>query len=192
MAHNGYNPTMTATTAPNHLSLAAQLPAGAYYYLMHTLRGTLPRLLTNTPENRARRDESAVARVAALCPANIAEAEVAALHVANAEHAKACLFDARQPGIQLLGVLKCRAQAASMSRQSDSSLRMLLRMQAARQKIEANPEARDRAAWSEHCALNLMAQALSPPPVRATIAEPPPDLHLSRSAGEVAMRQHGG
>ena len=105
MAHNGYNPTMTATTAPNHLSLAAQLPAGAYYYLMHTLRGTLPRLLTNTPENRARRDESAVARVAALCPANIAEAEVSALHVTHAEHAKAAgltLHQSRKPRVALV------------------------------------------------------------------------------------------
>src|SRR5271163_5238578 len=164
---------MSATTAPNHLSNAAQLPAGAYYYLIHTLRRMLPRLLTDTPENRARRDESAMARIAALCPANIAEAEVAALHVANAEHAKACLFDAQQPGIQLLGVLKCRAQAASMNRQADSSMRTLLRMQAARQKIEANPEARDRAAWTEHCTLNLMAEALSQPPASETIAEPP-------------------
>ena len=158
---------MNAITAPNHLSLAAQLPAGAYYYLMQSLRRMLPLLLNDTPEDRARRNQSAMARVAALCPANIAEAEVAALHVANAEHAKACLTEAERPDLFLLEVLKCRAQAASMSRQADSSLRMLLRMQAARQKIEANPEARDRAAWTEHCALNLMAQALSPLPAPA-------------------------
>jgi hypothetical protein len=165
---------MSDTTAPNPLSLAAQLPVGAYYYLVHTLRGTLPRLLKDTPENRARRDEDAMARVAALCPANIAEAEVAALHVANAEHAKACLLDAQRPDIELLLVLKCRAQAASMSRLTDNLMRTLLRMQAARQKREANQETHDRAAWAEHCALNLMAEALSPPPPPATIAEPPP------------------
>ena len=165
---------MSDTTAPNPLSLAAQLPVGAYYYLVHTLRGTLPRLLKDTPENRARRDEDAMARVAALCPANIAEAEVAALQIANAEHAKACLFDAQRPDIELLLVLKCRAQAASMSRQADNLMRTLLRMQAARQKREANQETHDRAAWAEHCALNLMAEALSPPPPPATIAEPPP------------------
>jgi hypothetical protein len=176
---------MSTDTAPNHLSLAAQLPAGAYYYLMQSLRRMLPLLRNDTPEDRVRRNQSAMARVAALCPANIAEAEVASLHVAHAEHAKACLFDAQHPELSLRDVLRCRAQAASMSRQSDSSLRMLLRMQAARQKIEANPEARDRAAWTEHCALNLMAQALSPPP---TIPEPPPPPHLSRPAGEVATQ----
>ena len=172
---------MTHATTPNHSDLAAQLPAGAYHYLMHTLRKTLPDLLTNSPEDIVRRDQSAMARVAALCPANIAEAEVAASHVAHAEHAKACLRDAKTPEISLLGVMKCRAQAASMSRQADSSLRMLLRMQAARQKIEANPETRDRAAWSEHCTLNLLAEALSPPPP-----------HLSRSAGEVGSRCEPG
>ena len=177
---------MTHTTAPNHLNLAAQLPAGAYHYLMHTLRETLPDLLTNSPEDIALRDQSAMARVAALCPANIAEAEVAALHVVHAEHAKACLRDSKNPTIALLGALKCRAQAASMARQANGSLRMLLRMQAARQKTESNPEARDRAAWTEHCALNLMAQALSPPPAPATPA------HLSRSAGEVATLSGAG
>lgn len=163
---------MNRDTAPNHLSLAAQLPAGAYYYLMQSLRRMLPLLRNDTPEDRVRRNQSAMARVAALCPANVAEAEVASLHVANAEHAKACLFDAQGPELSLREVLKCRAQAASMSRQSDSSLRMLLRMQAARQKRDANPETRDRAAWAEHCALNLMAEALSPPP------------HPARSAGD--------
>jgi len=164
---------MTHTTTPNHLDLAAQLPAGAYYYLMHKLHEMLPELLTNSPEDIALRDQAAMAKVAALSPANIAEAEVAALHVAHAEHAEACYRDSKNPTISLMGVLKCHAQAASLSRQVDSSMRTLLRMQTARQKIEANPEARDRAAWTEHCTLNLMAEALSQPPASETIAEPP-------------------
>jgi hypothetical protein len=40
---------MTQAITPNHRDLAAQLPAGAYYYLMHTLRKTLPDLLTDSP-----------------------------------------------------------------------------------------------------------------------------------------------
>jgi hypothetical protein len=40
---------MTHATTPSHRDLAAQLPAGAYYYLMHTLRKTLPDLLTDSP-----------------------------------------------------------------------------------------------------------------------------------------------
>lgn len=65
---------------------------------------------------------------------------------------------------------KCRSQANSVMRQSQSALRLLLRMQAARQKLEADSEARNRAAWTEHCALGLMAQALSE---QAAVAEPP-------------------
>jgi len=94
--------------------------------------------------------------------------------------------------------------------QAQGGLRLRLHMQAARQKIEANPEARDRAAWTEHCALNQMTEALLPPPAPAPIAEPPappppapepqPEpvaepqahLHLSRSAGEVAARSAAG
>jgi len=70
--------------------------------------------------------------------------------------------------------LKCRAQANSMMRQSQSALRLLLRMQAARQKLEADNEARDRGAWTEHSAMNLMAEALSPQPPPTALADPPP------------------
>jgi len=165
---------MTHIAPPNNLDLAARLPAGTYRYLVHTLREMLPELLTSSPEDIALRDESAIARVAALCPANAAEAEVAALHVAHAEHVKACMRDLKKPENPLLDAQKCRAQAISMTRQADSLMRTLLRMQAARQKIEASQETRDRAAWTEYCALNLMAEALSPPPAPATIPEPPP------------------
>jgi hypothetical protein len=42
-----------------------------------------------------------------------------------------------------------------------------------RQKIEADNVATDRAAWTEHCAAGLMAQAL-PGARPAAMAEPPP------------------
>jgi hypothetical protein len=48
--------TLTTATAPDHLSLAAQLPAGAYYYLMQSLRRMLPLLRNDTPEDRVRRN----------------------------------------------------------------------------------------------------------------------------------------
>ncbi len=60
--------------------------------------------------------------------------------------------------------MKCRAQAISMMGPSQSALRLLLRMQAAREKRESSNEACDRAAWTEDCALGLMTEALSPPP----------------------------
>ncbi len=56
-----------------------------------------------------------------------------------------------------------------MMRQANSALRLLLRLQAARAKREADAAATDRAAWTEHCALGLMAEALAhrPDPERA-------------------------
>ena len=61
-----------------------------------------------------------------------------------------------------------------MMRQANSALRLLLRMQAARQKLEKDTEARDCAAWAEHCAIGLMTEALSEQPApEPAIAKPP-------------------
>jgi hypothetical protein len=141
--------------------------------------------------------QAAIARIAALCPANAAEADIAAAYVAASEQWKECLRLAQQPEMSLLGAIKCRAQASSMMRQSQSALRLLLRMQAARQNTEANPETRDRAASTGHCALNLLADALSeqtaPTPIPLPTAPAPPtscqaNEHLSHSAEEVGLR----
>jgi hypothetical protein len=208
-----YNTTTMFDTPAPVQTLAAQFPGNDYYYLVHTLCQGLPDPLTDSPEDLARRNDAAIAEVAALCPANLVEAKVAVLHVAASEHALRALREAVQPDISLLGAMKCRAQANSMMRQSQGALRLLLRMQAARQKTEANAEARDRAAWAEHCALNLMTEALSPPKApslsgsrlgeAATPAEEktaptadPADhrahFHLSRAAGEVAAPRAAG
>jgi len=188
---------MAPTDAPNHRDIASQLPAGTYYYLVYSLRQTLPSRPTDSPEDLARRDQAAIARIAALCPANAAEADIAAAYVAASEQWKECLRLAQQPEMSLLGAIKCRAQANSMMRQSQSALRLLLRMQAARQKTEANHETRDRAAWAEHCALNLLAEALSeqtaPTPIPQPPAPPPPapfqpNKHLSHPPAELDLR----
>ncbi len=165
---------MSASTPPNHTNLADQLPADVYYQLIHSLCPTLPAPLTDSPEDLARRNRAAIARIAALCPANAAEADVAAQHVAASEQWKDSLRLAQEADTTSYWAQKCRAQANSMMRQANSALRLLLRMQAAREKRETNSEARDRAAWTEHCAIALMAQALSPQPAPPPIAEPPP------------------
>src|SRR5271163_3965943 len=178
---------MPHTTEPNPKSFAAQLPPGTYYELVHTLCLTLPPPLTDCPEDLARRDHSAIARIAALCPANAAEADIAALYVAASEQWKQCLHFAQQSDPTSYWAQKCRAQADSMMRQSQSALRLLLRMQAARQKLEANPETRDRAAWTEHCAITQMAEALSPPvPALAEPTECAPSP-CERGLGEGAV-----
>jgi hypothetical protein len=51
----------------------------------------------------------------------------------------------------------------------------MLRVQAIRQKREANPAAREQAAWIEHSATGLMAEALGRPRSAPTAdAAPPP------------------
>ncbi len=172
---------MSASTPPNHTNLADQLPADVYYQLIHSLCLTLPAPLTDSPEDLARRNHSAIARIAALCPANAAEADVAAQHVAASEQWKDSLRLAQEADTTSYWAQKCRAQANSMMRQANSALRLLLRMQTAREKREKNQEAHDRAAWTEHCAIALMAQALSPQPNPAAIAKPPTPAPKSQS-----------
>jgi len=162
---------------PDHPHLADRLPADAYWQLIRTLRLTLPPPPTDSPEDFTRRDHAAIARIAALAPANAAEAELAAQFVAASEQWKDCLrlaqVRAREPNV----AAKCRAQALSMMRQANSALRLLLRMQEVRAKREADHEASDRAAWTEHRAIALMAEALSPaaaPPAGAPAAPIPP------------------
>ena len=54
-------------------------------------------------------------------------------------------------------------------REAKSALRLLLQMQEARAKREADNTTCDRAAWTEHCAISLMAEALAalPPAAQA-------------------------
>jgi hypothetical protein len=174
---------MSDSPAPNHPNdampgpmpaIADNLPANTYHYLIHSLDRSLPSLPTDSPEDIARRLHSAIERIASLCPANAAEADIATLYVAASEQAKECFRLAQQPDISFLGAMKCRAQASSMMREARGSMNLLLRMQAARQKTEADSKARDRAAWAEHCAIGLMTEALSPQPAPIADAPPPP------------------
>jgi hypothetical protein len=148
---------------PERPDLAYRLPRDAYWLLIHTLRGSLPspRLATGLDPV-----------VASLLPANAGEAVLGAQFVAAHAQAMDCLRLARVPGTDTARALQCSAQAASMMRQAQSAMRLLLRGQEARQKIEADNVAVDKAAWIEHCAAGLMAQALpgAPPLV---MAEPP-------------------
>ena len=166
------------------LGLAGQLLADAYHQLIHTLRLALPPPLTDAPEDLRRRDHAAIARIAALCPANAVEADLAAHSVAASEQWKDCLRLAQLPGTTPERAAKYRAQALGMMRQANGALRLLLSLQAGRRKIEADSVACDRAAWTEHCAIGLMVEALASlptsaanaeaaPPTPAPIAEPP-------------------
>src|SRR5579875_2057252 len=149
--------------APNHADPADRLPADAYYHLVRTLRLCLPPPPGDSPEDLLRRDHAAIARVAALVPANAVEADLAAQFVAASEQWKDCLRLAQDPDMAPKWAAKCRAQALAMMRQANAALRLLLRLQARREKIEADNVTRDRAAWTEHCAIGFMAEALASP-----------------------------
>ena len=145
---------------PEPPDLALLLPRDAYYQLVHSLRGLLPPPVTDAPEDEARRDNAAIAQVASLLPATAAEATLAAQFVAAHAHAADCLRLARRFESDGALFLKFTAQSASMMRQSQGAIRTLLHLQAVRQKREADSAATDRAAWTEHCATEYMAQAL--------------------------------
>ena len=95
-----------------------QLPADAYWHLVRTLRLTLPPPPGSNPgpEDLLRRDRAAIACVAALVPANAAEARLAAQFVAASEQWNDCLRLAQDPGTTPAWAMKCRAQASSMMR----------------------------------------------------------------------------
>jgi hypothetical protein len=109
----------------------------------------LPPPVDATPEVRAVRDMGAMDAVEALHPMDAFEARLAVRIVAMDAHAG--------DGLRLAGlavddppeVRRCRAQGASMARQSNSALRTLLRMQATRDRQLAamHPAAMERAGY---------------------------------------------
>ena len=115
------------TTLPN-------LPDSIAREVFATLCGTLPPPVTDTPEARAAREETAMAAVAALLPANAYEALLAAQIILANYHAKDCLRLAALPGQDFDDARHCRAQANAMMRQEQSGLRALQRTQATREK----------------------------------------------------------
>jgi len=152
---------MSTLIAPVHQDPTYLRSRDAWRHLIHTLSRILPPPVQDTPEDRACRDNAAIAEVAALCPANPAEATLAAQHVAANAQAMDCLRLSHGPGMEPTLALKCSAQAASMMRQSHAALRLLLRAQAVRQKRDADTAMADAATWTEYRAGELMAEALA-------------------------------
>ena len=179
---------MDTQSQPADLSL--QLPRDVYHVVVYTLRGLLPPPETDTPEAEACRDRAAIARVASMLPANDEEADLAARCVAHAAYAMDCLRLARDyRATDHAYFLKCTAQAASTERKAQSARSLLLRLQTERRKRQADNAAADQDAWTEHCAIGMMANALGeaspeappepsppPPPVPQPAEEPEPDL----------------
>jgi hypothetical protein len=154
-----------------------RLPRDTYYALVHTLRAALAPPAAETSEEIARRDNAAIAQVAAMLPANADEASLAAGCVAARLYALDCIRQAREfNAADPSWSHKCAAQSVSMMREARQTRSLLLRLQTAREKREADSAATDRAAWSEYCAIGLMNDALAgtPPAVPAEPPAPPP------------------
>jgi hypothetical protein len=195
---------------------ARQLQRDVYYQAVEILRSMLPAPLTDTPEAWARRDRVAIAKVAALVPANAAEGDLAAHHVVLMAQAADALRQVLQHADDFKRAAQCRAQAASAGREARGHLGALLRTQAARRKYEATDAGREDAAQMEYSTFDGMTEVLDDmPPAREAAAapEPPPPLTpeeaaevekqevLKRRASRYAIlhtvqvkriRQHGG
>ena len=151
-----------------------RLTRDVYYMLVHTLRSTLLPPVIDTPEEFARRDNAAIGQVAAMLPGNADEAYLAAQCVAARLYGMDCIHLARAfAETDQMWAGKCAAQGNSSLRESRQARSLLLRLQTAREKREADNAATDRAAWSEHCTIGLMTNALAEAPTAAP-AEPPP------------------
>ena len=152
---------------------ARLLPRDAFAEIILILRAALPPPVSDDPADLARRDRAAMAAVAALQPANGAEGRLAAQFVAADAWAMDCLRLAAERRREFDIARKCKAQAMSLMREAKSALRLLLRLQAARQAVEGNEAAANRAAWAEHAAVGAMAEALRTTPAAPDPAPPP-------------------
>jgi len=163
---------------PNQpLPLEYQLPKDVYHHLIHSLIGALPLPIPNTPENLIRRDNAAIARIAAMLPANPDEASLATQYISAQDQSLESMRLGRRPGLDDKAVKQFIAEANGMMRQANATRRLLLRLQSDRQKREANGKTLDQANWLEHCVMSLMADALGrtpPGPIAQATPDPEP------------------
>jgi hypothetical protein len=145
---------------------AIRLCRDLYYQVVHSLRVALPPPARAGVEDLVRRDNAAIAQVAAMLPGNAEEAGLAAIVVAANAHGLDCLRLARECQGDIALAVRCTAQSASMMRQSRGARILLLRLQTDRQRRDADNAARELAGWTEQSALGLMADALEPIDVR--------------------------
>ncbi len=182
--------------------LFPDLPAALVREVFADLCASLPLPLDDTPEARASRDDVAITAVAALHPTDAFEAKLAARIVAMDAHAADCLHSAASfAAADPAEARRCRNQAASMARQSDSALNALKRMQAVRDKqiAEMHPAAMERAGyWFHDCSVPAPVPSPEVPPEQAepkrefaqmTDAERYAVLYADRAA---AIRATGG
>jgi hypothetical protein len=139
-----------------------------YLAAASTLRTLLPKPDPDTPEERDRCGGVALAKVAALVPANMVEVDLAAYHVGAMARVAACHHEANYT-TDPKRVAQLMAQAASFGREARGYIGKLFSAQAVRIKREAKPTGADDAAFAEHCQQGMLTAAwaaLPPEPER--------------------------
>jgi hypothetical protein len=134
---------------------------------LHMLIDALPSPISGSQEERAAREEAAIAALAMLEPQDAFEATVAARIVGTDAHAMDCLRRAGQAGADDRAARTQRAQAAAMMRMSDSALRTLQDRHAARRKAAEAARAEPKPAPE-----SSIAQPLRPRPANGSTEAP--------------------
>jgi hypothetical protein len=161
------------------------LPPAVTREVFAYLCATLPLSVLDNPDQLADRNEAAVAALAALRPGDAFEARLAAQIVAADAHVIDCLRQAAQRGQTPEEVRRCRAQAATMMRCMQSSLRQLKRDQAIGDHASSatRQAAMDRAIHRmRHISVPAAKQASPPNPTEHAPAE----YDLAAEAGRYA------
>ena len=149
----------TIPNIPDHLTRAIYADLCSY----------LPKPSPDTPEIRTERDQRAMLAVAHYLPDNAAEAELAVQLVAADFHAKDAMLSAVAADDDPEKKRQCRAQIASMMRGMQAGVRTLQKMQAIREKAEAEryPPAMERAGyWFKDVSVAAASQPSVPEPPR--------------------------
>ena len=157
------------------------------------LCGELPPPVPDTPDTRAARDEDAMDAVDALHPADAFEARLAVRIVAMDSHAGDGLRAAGLADDDPEKIRRCRAQAASMARQSDAALRSLQRIQATREKqlAEQHPAAMERAGyWFKEIVLPDPAPSRAPAAARSDAELAPTQADIDAEAELYVVMYH--
>lgn len=151
-----------------------QVTDSVFRYVVHCLyKDVLPSSVTDPAQVRLIID-AGIAAVASMIPANADEANIAVRVVTADANASACIGYADQlaGAYEFVAAGKCRAQANYFHRTANAARALLLRVQAARRKREADRATCDKDAWHEHCVVGLMVNATKG--ASGSAAEPPP------------------
>jgi hypothetical protein len=147
------------------------LPGSITHEIYADLCAGLPHPAPDTAEVRARRNDIAMAAVAALCPTNVIEAKHAVAIVIAQAYAEDCFRLANEYRNDIAASLRCLAQANATLRTMRSLLADYYRQQAVRdrQMLQMHPGAMQRAGyWFKEASV----PGLSPDPDPLPAPEP--------------------